>query len=105
MLMVKELMLSPDGTVFEPLAAGVDEDDDPDPQPAAIRPATAAKPTQPTRPKRPLPLLPNPIPHPPFARRHPNKADIARRIARVTRRYQGPRSSRHPRLRRSVSAL
>jgi hypothetical protein len=46
---VNELMLSPDGTVFEPLDAvdAVDDVDD-DPQPAAIRPATTAKPTQPT---------------------------------------------------------
>jgi len=73
MLTVKELMLSPDGTVFEPLGAVDGEDDvDDDPQPAAIRPATAAKPTQPTRPKRPLPLLPSRITHAPFARRHPN---------------------------------
>src|SRR6266516_4781196 len=84
MLTVKELLLSPDGIVFEPLGAVDDEDDvDDDPQAAAIRPTTAAKPTQPTRPKRPylpwpcerecrppLPLLPNRITHAPFARRH-----------------------------------
>src|SRR5690349_15379590 len=71
MLTVRELMLSSDGIVFEPLAAVDDVDDDP--QPAAIRPATAAKPTPPTRPKRPLPLLSSRITHAPFARRHPNK--------------------------------
>ena len=77
MLTVKELMLSPDGTVFEPLGAVDDEDDvDDDPQPATIRPATAAKPTQPTRPKRPLPLLPSRITHAPFARRHPKKRTL-----------------------------
>src|SRR5438270_708992 len=102
MLTVKELMLSPDGTVFEPLGAVGDEDVDDDPQPAAIRPATAAKPTQPTRPKRPLPLLPSRITHAPFARRHPNKADIARRIARASRRYQGPKSFRQQRVLRFV---
>jgi len=81
MFTVKELMLT-FGIVLEPLGA-VEEDDDP--QPAATRPATAAKPTQPTRPKRPclpwpcererrppLPLLPSRIIHAPFAWRHPN---------------------------------
>jgi hypothetical protein len=50
---VKELMLSPDGIVFEPLGAVVDEpDDEPDDeQPAAVR-ATTARPAQPTRRKR-----------------------------------------------------
>src|SRR5215470_12525352 len=44
----KELVLSPAGIVFEPLDVdGVDEPDDP--QPAAARPTTAARPTQPTR--------------------------------------------------------
>src|SRR5499427_2034271 len=68
---VKELMLT-FGIVLEPLGA-VDEDDDP--QPAAIRLATAARPTQPTRRERQPPsfLLPNPIPHTPFARKHPGK--------------------------------
>jgi hypothetical protein len=76
MLTVKELMLSPDGTLFEPLGADAVDDVDDDPQPAAIRPATAAKPTQPTPPKRPLPLLPRRITHAPFARRHPNKRTL-----------------------------
>src|SRR5215472_18385676 len=69
MFTVKELMLT-FGIVLEPLGA-VDEDDDP--QPAAIRPTTAAKPTQPTRRERQPPsfLLPNLIPHTPFARKHP----------------------------------
>src|SRR5690242_1706084 len=75
MCTVKELMLT-FGTVFEPLGA-VDEDDDE--QPAATRPATAARPTQPARGKRrrvpppceregrpPSLLLPSPIPHTPF---------------------------------------
>jgi len=76
---VKELVLSPAGILFEPpLDVVVDEDDDP--QAAAIRPLTAAKPTQPTRPKRPylpwpcrppLPLLPGRITDAPFTRRHP----------------------------------
>src|SRR6516225_6099950 len=72
---VKELMVTC-GIALEPLGA-VDVDDDE--QPAAIRLATAAKPTQPTRPKRPslpwpceregrppLPLLPRRITHAPF---------------------------------------
>jgi len=47
---VKELMLSPDGIVFEPLAAVVpdEDDDDEDEQPAAAM-ATAASPTRPAR--------------------------------------------------------
>jgi hypothetical protein len=47
---VKELMLSPDGIVFEPLVVVVDddEDDDEDEQPAAPM-ATTARPTKPTR--------------------------------------------------------
>src|SRR6516162_5515928 len=112
-LTVKELMLTC-GIVFEPLAAaGVVVDDDE--QPAAIKLATAAKPTQPTRPKRPslpwpceregrppIPLLPSRITNAPFERRHPNKADIARRIAPVSRRYQGPKSSRQQRILRFV---
>jgi hypothetical protein len=86
MLTLKELMLT-FGIVFEPLAAGVDEDDDP--QPAAIRLATAARLTQPTRRTRrdvpptceregrpPSLLLPSPIPHTPFTRRHPNKRTL-----------------------------
>src|SRR6266851_1702448 len=79
---VKELMLSPAGTLFEPPEVVVDGPDDP--QPAAIRPATAARLTQPTRPKRPVALRtggptsltsvtkPHPIPLSPFARIHPN---------------------------------
>jgi hypothetical protein len=58
---VKELVLSPEGIVFEPLGvvvAGVDDVDDP--QAAAVRLTTAARPTQPTglseRERRP-PLL------------------------------------------------
>src|SRR5215469_7614439 len=71
---VKELMLT-FGIVLEPLAVGVDEDDDP--QPAAIRLATAARPTQPARRecrnvpppcererRPPSLLLPSPIPTP-----------------------------------------
>jgi hypothetical protein len=49
MLTVKESMLT-FGIVFEPL--GADDEDDDDPQPAAIRLATAARPTQPTRRER-----------------------------------------------------
>jgi hypothetical protein len=49
---VKELMLSPAGTLFEPLGAVVDEPDEPDEeQPTAVR-ATTARPAQPTRRKR-----------------------------------------------------
>src|SRR5215470_6145747 len=75
---VKELMLSPAGILFEPPEVVVDEPDDP--QPAAIKPATAARLTQPTRPKRPSvpwpcerecrppsPLLSSRISHTPFA--------------------------------------
>jgi hypothetical protein len=51
MFTVKELMLT-GGIVLEPLGVD-DEDEDPDdPQPAAIRPTTAARPTQPTRRER-----------------------------------------------------
>jgi hypothetical protein len=51
MFTVKELMLT-FGIVLEPLGVD-DEDEDPDdPQPAAIRPTTAARPTQPTRRER-----------------------------------------------------
>jgi hypothetical protein len=59
---VKELMLSPDGTVAEPLVAGLDEVpalgedaadaevvDEDDEQPAATMAATAATATQPNR--------------------------------------------------------
>src|SRR6516165_10492981 len=62
MLTVKELMLT-FGIVLEPLGA-VDEDDDP--QPAAIRLATAARPTQPARRERQPPsfLFLSPIPTP-----------------------------------------
>src|SRR5215467_6026933 len=49
MFTVKELMLTL-GIVFEPL--GADDEDPDDPQPAAIRLATAARPTQPTRRER-----------------------------------------------------
>jgi hypothetical protein len=48
MLALKELMLS-DGTVFEPLGADDEFDDE---QAAATRLTTAAKPTQPTRRER-----------------------------------------------------
>src|SRR5579863_3482972 len=67
---LKELVVSPAGILFEPsdVVVGVDEDDDP--QPAAIRPAAAARLTQPTRPRRPFlpcrppsPLLPSRITH------------------------------------------
>src|SRR5215472_16726275 len=50
MLTLKELMLSPDGIVFEPPDAPVDDDQ---PQSAAVRPTTDARLIQPTRPKRP----------------------------------------------------
>src|SRR5215469_490114 len=79
-LVEKELMLSPEGTVLEPLP---DEPDDPpdDPQAAAVRLTTAAKPTKPTarrlymawpcaRERRPPSLLLISIPHTPFARGH-----------------------------------
>jgi hypothetical protein len=62
MLTVKELVLSPDGIMFEPLpdedvddadadedGADDDEDDGDDEQPAAIRATTATRPTQPSR--------------------------------------------------------
>src|SRR5215469_7150245 len=45
---VKELMLSPDGTLFEPLDV---PDDGDEPQAAAVRPTTAATPAQPNRRK------------------------------------------------------
>src|SRR5215471_19761181 len=38
---VKELMLSPDGIVLEPAVVPLDDDDDP--QPAAVRPATVTR--------------------------------------------------------------
>jgi hypothetical protein len=102
MLTVKELMLSPDGTVFEPLGADDAVDDEPDdPQPAAIRPTAVAKATQPSRPKRPLPLLPGRITYA-LSPEGTQKADIARRIARASRRYQGPKSSRQQRALRVV---
>src|SRR5215472_3156159 len=82
-LTVKELMVTC-GIVFEPLAAAVVDDDDE--QPAAIRLATAAKPTQPRRPylpwpceregRPPLPLSPSCITHAPFTRRHPSKRTL-----------------------------
>jgi hypothetical protein len=51
MLTVNELMLSPDGMVFEPCATlEVDVLDD-DPQPEATRPTTAARLNKPTRRK------------------------------------------------------
>jgi hypothetical protein len=46
---LKELVLSPAGIVFEPLAVDGVVDEADDPQPAAARPRTAARPTQPTR--------------------------------------------------------
>src|SRR5262252_6547413 len=73
MFTVKELMVT-FGIVLEPLGA---DDEDDDPQPAAIRLATAARPTQPARRERrnvpppcererrpPSLLLPSPIPTP-----------------------------------------
>src|SRR5215469_4612027 len=61
---VKELVLRPDGTVFEPCdAAGVVDDED-DPQPAATRPATATRASPPPRRKRRVVLLPTRIPKP-----------------------------------------
>jgi hypothetical protein len=80
---VKELMLSPEGIVFEPLEVVVDDDDeDDDEQPAAAK-ATAARLTRPTRRRRRnVPsscewaylLLPSLIPQTPFARNHPDKS-------------------------------
>jgi hypothetical protein len=64
MLTVKELMLT-FGIVFEPLGA---DDEDDDPQPAAIRATTAARPTQPTRRERQPPSLLLPIPYTSFTR-------------------------------------
>jgi hypothetical protein len=49
---VKELVLSPDGTVFEPFDPDDVAVDDDDEQAAAARLTTAAKPTQPARPRR-----------------------------------------------------
>src|SRR5580658_6544217 len=49
---VKELMLSPDGIVFEPLAVVVDDEDDEDEEQAAAVMAMTARPTQPPRRKR-----------------------------------------------------
>jgi len=82
---VKELMVSPDGTVFEPLDVVVVDDELDDEQPAATRAATA-RPTQPSRRERlnmpwpcerecqpPSLLLVTRIPHTPFARMYPNK--------------------------------
>ncbi|HYB18356.1 MAG TPA: hypothetical protein VEF71_23235 [Streptosporangiaceae bacterium] len=82
MLTVKELVLSPDGTVFEPLGVvvvdDVDDDDD-DEQPAAVTAATAATTSPIRRKRRNVPslcgrkcrpcslLLPSLIPHTPFA--------------------------------------
>src|SRR5580693_4239927 len=74
---LKELMLSPAGTVFEPLAAvPPDEPDEPDDEQPAASAATAATLTQPSRRERlsmpwlcerecqpPSLLLPSPIPH------------------------------------------
>jgi hypothetical protein len=90
MLTVKELMLSPEGIVPEPLEAGLDEvaaaagvdaagadEDVDDEQPAATTAVTAATATQPNRGRRPnapwpcergghplCPLLPSSIPDP-----------------------------------------
>jgi hypothetical protein len=51
---VKELVLRPDGIVFEPLDVVVDEDEDEDEllQAAAARHKAAARPTQPSRRER-----------------------------------------------------
>jgi hypothetical protein len=51
MLTLKELMVT-FGIVFEPLGVDDDDEDPDDPQPAAIRPATAARLTKPTRRER-----------------------------------------------------
>jgi hypothetical protein len=51
MFTVKELMLT-GGIVLEPLGVDDDDEDPDDPQPAAIRPTTAARLTQPTRRER-----------------------------------------------------
>src|SRR5215469_9499962 len=73
---LKELVLSPAGIVFEPLAVGGVVDEADDPQPAAARPRTAARPTQPTRRERRTPslLLPSRILRTPFARTHPHES-------------------------------
>src|SRR5215472_6990536 len=86
---VKELMLSPAGTVFEPLLVDGVVDEPDDPQPAAARPRTAARPTQPTRRERrdvpwpcgrvrrpPSRLLPSRILRTPFARTHPCRGTL-----------------------------
>jgi hypothetical protein len=75
------------GIVFEPL--GADDEEEEDAQPAAIRLAAVARPTQATlrecgnvpppseRERRPpLPLLPNRITHAPFTRRQTNKRTV-----------------------------
>src|SRR5216683_2415655 len=84
---LKELVLSPAGIVFEPLVVVGVVDEPDDPQPAAARPRTAARPTQPTRRERrhvpwrcervcrpPSLLLPSRILQAPFARTYPNES-------------------------------
>src|SRR5260370_13389820 len=84
---LKELVLSPAGIVFEPLVVDDFVDGVDDPQPAAARPMTAARPTQPTRRARrhvpspcerlcrpPSLLLPSRLLHAPFARTYPNES-------------------------------
>jgi hypothetical protein len=108
---VKELMLSPDGTVAEPLVAGLDEvpalgEDaadaevvevgEDDEQPAAITAATAATATQPNRGtdlnvpwpcerggRPPRPLLSSSIPYP-FRHNALGYADAGHRTTRVS---------------------
>jgi len=104
---VKELMLSPDGIVAEPLVAGLDEaaadaeaaedaEDVDDEQPAATTAAAAARTTQPSRGRglnvpwpcereghAPCPLLPVSIPYP-FRRNAFGYADARHRAIRVS---------------------
>jgi pyruvate/2-oxoglutarate dehydrogenase complex dihydrolipoamide acyltransferase (E2) component len=100
---VKELMLSPDGTVAEPLAApddevaadadvdagaDDDEDDEDDEQPAATTAAAAATATRPATRRRlpPPPLLPSCIPYP-FRRNAVEYSDysvVGQRTTRVS---------------------
>jgi hypothetical protein len=106
---VKELMLSPDGTVAEPLVAGLDEVpalgedaaaaevvDEDDEQPATTMAATAATATQPNLGRGlnvpwpcerechpPCPLLPRSIPYP-FRHNAVGYADAGHRTIRVS---------------------